>query len=514
MRRRRLIALGIAILAVVCASAFAIAMAGSAGALGSAEKTATAYFRAWAERDLTAMKRLVDHPPQDFTLRHLTLAESLHLEEIALDPSLPRSTGPETAEAAFSATMRLKEFGDWPYESTLRLAVRDRQWKVVWAPETLHPLLKDGGTLEVLPIEIEGVELVTVEGKSMPRKGYNDTYLDGLRSNFEGHSQGWALMANGEKIKEIPPKQPKVTTTISRQVQAAAARALDGVNDSAIVAVRSSTGAVLAVADRLEEANAFRDYFPPGSTFKVISAVALLKGGLTADTAVDCPASYQIPNHGQVRNAGDVDRGALTFGQAFAHSCNTTFVQLGTTRLHETELLTTAQEWGFTGNGLPTGNGGACGRMNEPANPDQLMLALIGQGSVEATPLCMAAVAAAVESGTWRPPRLLPVKEVERIDGRVPEPVELDPGIVAQLQEMMLTVVVGGTASEGGLPEGTAGKTGTAENYDGGDHAWFIGYRNDVAFCVFVRNGGSGAKVAVPIADRFLRGLESTIARS
>ncbi|NUT45136.1 MAG: hypothetical protein HOV86_34605 [Thermoactinospora sp.] len=152
--------------------------------------------------------------------------------------------------------------------------------------------------------------------------------------------------------------------------------------------------------------------------------------------------------------------------------------------------------------------------MNEPANPDQLMLALIGQGSVEATPLCMAAVAAAVESGTWRPPRLLPVKEVERIDGRVPEPVELDPGIVAQLQEMMLTVVVGGTASEGGLPEGTAGKTGTAENYDGGDHAWFIGYRNDVAFCVFVRNGGSGAKVAVPIADRFLRGLESTIARS
>jgi cell division protein FtsI/penicillin-binding protein 2 len=63
------------------------------------------------------------------------------------------------------------------------------------------------------------------------------------------------------------------------------------------------------------------------------------------------------------------------------------------------------------------------------------------------------------------------------------------------------------TAGDAGLPEGVAGKTGTAEVKDEKSHGWFIGYRGDLAFCVFVRNGGSGRSAAVPIAVRFLNGL-------
>ncbi|MFC7566572.1 penicillin-binding transpeptidase domain-containing protein [Actinomadura namibiensis] len=73
---------------------------------------------------------------------------------------------------------------------------------------------------------------------------------------------------------------------------------------------------------------------------------------------------------------------------------------------------------------------------------------------------------------------------------------------------MMRAVVTEGTAARAGLPAGTAGKTGTAEIGGGGDpHAWFIGFRGDVAFAVFVAGGGSGPRVAAPVAARFLRGL-------
>lgn len=73
---------------------------------------------------------------------------------------------------------------------------------------------------------------------------------------------------------------------------------------------------------------------------------------------------------------------------------------------------------------------------------------------------------------------------------------------------MMSAVTADGTAAGSGLPQGTAGKTGTAEDWHGGqDHAWFIGYRGDLAFAVFVEHGGTGRGAAVPIAARFLKAL-------
>jgi cell division protein FtsI/penicillin-binding protein 2 len=70
---------------------------------------------------------------------------------------------------------------------------------------------------------------------------------------------------------------------------------------------------------------------------------------------------------------------------------------------------------------------------------------------------------------------------------------------------MMGDVVTYGTAARARLPRGTHGKTGSAE-YDsaGHSHAWFIGYRGDLAFAVFVERGGEGGRVAAPLAARFL----------
>ena len=138
------------------------------------------------------------------------------------------------------------------------------------------------------------------------------------------------------------------------------------------------------------------------------------------------------------------------------------------------------------------------------ATGNALAEASIGQGKVQATTLDMAVVAAAVADGTYRPPRLVGGHLTGELAGhRAAEP--LKDAVTGGLRAMMGDVVRYGTAAHAGLPAGTHGKTGTAE-YDsaGHAHAWFIGYRGDLAFAVFVERGGEGGRVAAPIAARFL----------
>ncbi|MEV0378771.1 penicillin-binding transpeptidase domain-containing protein [Nonomuraea sp. NPDC050643] len=484
----------------------------SSGVKGSAAQTAAAYFDAWGKGNVSAMERLVYRPPPDFAVRHRRLSDELHVESLQLTPGPLKSTGEQAAEVPFAGVRQLTEFGAWPFDSTLRLGVRDRAWKVLWAPETLHPLLKDGGTLELGEIVSSAAELVTSEGDRIPNDSYAEAYLNPLKPEFEQANHGWALVSKvpGQPDRQLLTRRPEANierTTLSRPVQAAAARALDGVDDSTIIVIRPSTGEILALADRLQDGfSAVRDVFPPGSTFKVITAAALLRNGLDPAAEVGCPGSYTIPFHRSFTNDGEADRGVVSFTDAFAHSCNTSFAEQATTRITVDDLRRTADEWGF-GRPIATGIGGTCGTVPETADLNVFGADVIGQGEVVATPLCMAALAAAVESGTWRSPRLLSKEQVLRIDGRPHEDVRMDDGIVASLRDMMAAVVDYGTASDAGLPEGVSGKTGTAEVPDATSHAWFIGYQDDLAFCVFVRHGGSGRSVAVPIAARFLKGL-------
>lgn len=510
MRRRRLIVLVIAVVAVVGAGAFAVIA--SNRIKGSADETAAAYFAAWREGDLAAMARLVYKPPEDFAVRHRQLSEELHVESLQLTPGTLRGTGEESAEVPFTGVRQLAELGAWPFDGVLHLAVRDRAWKVLWTPETLHPMLKDGVTLELTEIDPTPAELVTSEGDKIPVDSYAEAYLEPLRPEFEQVNHGWALVAKTPGRPDVrlltrAPKAEVERTTLSRPVQAAAARALDGVDDSTMIVIRPSTGEILALADRLEDDySAVRDVFPPGSVFKTITAAALLKSGLDPAAQVPCPGTYQIPFHSSFRNDGAVDRGVVTFTDAFAYSCNTTFVEQTTTRLKSADLRATAEEWGF-GRSIATGIGGSCGAVPETGDLDMLAADAIGQGEVVTTPLCMAALAAAVGSGTWRSPRLLSKEQVRRIDGIPHGDVVMDPRVVAALRDMMAAVVDHGTASGMGLPADVSGKTGTAEVPDGPSHAWFIGFRDDLAFCVFVRHGGSGRNAAVPIAARFFKGL-------
>jgi cell division protein FtsI/penicillin-binding protein 2 len=122
----------------------------------------------------------------------------------------------------------------------------------------------------------------------------------------------------------------------------------------------------------------------------------------------------------------------------------------------------------------------------------------------------MAGVAAAVQSGTWRPPKLVDDEALGSLEVRQPSPRTLDPGVASTLRDLMRQVVTSGTAAGAGLPDGVAGKTGTAE-FGSGDkpptHAWFIAFRGDLAVAVVVEGGGVGGDVAAPIAAKFFTSL-------
>ncbi|MFC7593328.1 penicillin-binding transpeptidase domain-containing protein [Nonomuraea antimicrobica] len=496
-----MIVLVIALVALVGAGGFAFWS--SNRVKGSAAQTADAYFEAWRKGDVMAMERLVHLPPADFVVRHRALSEELHVESLQLTPGALRSTGRRAPRwrSRGAAARRVRGLAVRQHLTPGR--VRSRLEGAV-GPETLHPLLKDGGTLELGEIDASAAELVTSEGDKIPNDSYAEAYLDPLKPEFVRANKGWALVskAPGRPDRQLMTRVPEPDverTTLSRPVQAAAARALDGVEDSTIIVIRPSTGEILALADRLKDNySAVRDFFPPGSIFKTITAAALLKKGLDPAAQVACPGTYQIPLHRPFQNDDEtLDRGLITFTDAFAHSCNTSFVEQATTRLTGQDLRETADEWGF-GRAIATGIGGACGDVPDTADLDMLAADAIGQGQVITTPLCMAALAAAVESGTWRSPRLLSEEQVRRIDGTPHEDVRMDEGTVAVLRNMMAAVVDYGTASGAGLPDDVSGKTGTAEVGDGTSHAWFIGYRDDLAFCVFVRHGDRAGRPRPP----------------
>jgi cell division protein FtsI/penicillin-binding protein 2 len=299
-----------------------------------------------------------------------------------------------------------------------------------------------------------------------------------------------------------------VQTTIDLATEKAAERALDGVTQpAAFVAVRVSTGEVLAAVSRPASTpfdRALEGRYPPGSTFKVITTSALLAAGLTVNAPVSCPPTLTID--GRVfHNFEGETQASLTLHRAFAISCNTAFLGL-VDRLSPQALITAAEQFGFGSDpqlGLPAFGG----RIPVPADQVERAATMIGQARVEASPLQMAAVAAAVASGAYRPPRL--VMGAPDDDAAA---IPLDPAVVSSLRRLMAEVVSSGTGTPA-QPSGSAavfGKTGTAEFGNATPpttHAWFIGWRGDVAFAVLVEGGGVGGRVAAPIAARFLRSL-------
>jgi cell division protein FtsI/penicillin-binding protein 2 len=354
---------------------------------------------------------------------------------------------------------------------------------------------------------------------------------NGLEAAFErqlaGTPSGEVRLAgeDGEAVKVLHEfagsDGQAVETTLDPRVQEAAEAALDPVaKPAAVVAVRPSTGELVAVVNTPVSGynRALLGRYPPGSTFKVVTAGALLAGGLRPTDPVDCPKEAKVGGR-TFGNFEDEVLGRITFASAFAHSCNTAFVQQAAKRLDGDELVGAAAQFGFGIDPSP-GIPAVTSRVPAPSDRADLAAEAFGQGRVTASPLQMALVAATVAEGRWRQPKLVSGEAAAAGSGsgesgsggsapaEAPEP--LDAEVAATLRTLMRQVVTEGTAAPAGLPGKVGGKTGTAE-FGTGDplptHAWFIGFRGDLAFAVVVEDGGVGGRVAAPVAARFLRGL-------
>jgi cell division protein FtsI/penicillin-binding protein 2 len=361
--------------------------------------------------------------------------------------------------------------------------------------------------------DVENNPGVIEAGDQVGAGGLSGQYDSALRG-VVGHSVLIARTAPDGAVNETeldriePVPGADLATTLDVDVQSTAEQALSAESKpSALVAIGISDGAVLAVAntegDRaLDTDIALTGAVPPGSTFKLVSAYALLGAGeVTLDTPVDCPDELAVGGF-RIRNAFTGDRGEIPFREAVAISCNTAFAGLAP-RLGEGGLAAAGTDLGLGGDwnlGLDTFTGAV------PTGGSELdrAVAAFGQGETQVSPAAMAAATAAVARGAWLPPRLV-------VDPAAPAaaPVPLDQATVADLHTALREVVTSGTARElAGVPGGDVhGKTGTAEAGPDVTHGWFVGWQGDVAFAVFVEDGRSGSGAAVPLAERFLRAL-------
>ena len=277
---------------------------------------------------------------------------------------------------------------------------------------------------------------------------------------------------------------------------------------SALVAIRPSTGAIVAAANGpgTDGYNiATFGQFAPGSTFKSASALALLRAGLTPDSTVPCTSTIVVD--GKVfKNYSDYPSsgiGRIPLRTALANSCNTAFISQAP-KLGELDLFDAAAALGM-GIDHDLGFPAYFGQVEPAASKTEKAADLIGQGRILASPMVMATVIASVQQGSLVIPRLVSSVEVSP-----PDVDPLTPGEAAALKGMLRGVVTNGSGR--GLldvpgPEVIA-KTGTAEfSRDGriDTHAWMIAAQGDLAVAVFVEVGASGSGTAGPILEAFLR---------
>ncbi|WP_030488087.1 penicillin-binding transpeptidase domain-containing protein [Micromonospora chokoriensis] len=332
----------------------------------------------------------------------------------------------------------------------------------------------------------------------------------GLTVVVEGPAEDGKLEPTGtELFRREPQPGQALKTTLDVAVQNAADGALRAEpHRSALVALRISDGAVLAAANGPGPAGenlAFNAQVPPGSTFKVVSALGLLdRGAVTLDGPVDCKKTFTVDGR-SFKNSDNFELGSVPFRTDFAKSCNTAFAALAP-KLGSDGLAAAGRTLGLEGQ-WDLGTDAFTGKVSTGGSLAEQAAASFGQGTTLVSPLAMAGATAAVARGRFEQPKLL-------IDPAPAKPApageQLKPESVAALRAMMREVVTTGTGSAlKDVPGEVYGKTGTAE-YDDNPahtHAWFVGWRGDVAFAVFVEKGGSSTASAVPIAERFLRAL-------
>ena len=336
-----------------------------------------------------------------------------------------------------------------------------------------------------------------------------------VRDDLTGDA-GWSIDVvneNGASYEEItredPAPAPAIHISLDHRVQEAAEKALEPVagQQAMIVAIRPSTGGILAVAQTpAADADgnlATMGQYPPGSTFKIVTAAAgLARQGMNPGTPVPCPGTMNLFGR-TVTNYAGFGLGTVPLETAFARSCNTTFADIST-NLAPGELKDVGKQFGLGVDMEIPGVETITGSIPDGEEPLDRTEAGYGQGLDLASPFGMALVSATAAHGTMPVPYLVKGEETKLSEEIAPLP----PEAIDQLRQIMAAVTApGGTASALTAEGDIRGKTGEAE-INGGSHSWFTGYRvdDDIAFATLVVLGG-GSEAAVALSNTMLANL-------
>lgn len=323
---------------------------------------------------------------------------------------------------------------------------------------------------------------------------------------------GTAAAADPVFTSEPVPGQD-LTSTLNRQVQAEA-EAVVAASDvpAGLVAIRPSDGQVLAAASGPEGwPVAVSGSYAPGSTFKVVTALALLRSGLAPQDTVQCPASINVGGLlvGNYDGYPAASVGQIPFSEAFAESCNTVFVGAHDT-VSAADEAEAAAALGLAADPVTGLDAAILGSVPDDSTGTEHAANLFGQGVVETSPLGMATVAASVAAGHTVRPVFVSDPALETAPPPETGVTEAEAG---QLQALMAGVVETGTAEMlqdvPGAP--VLAKTGTAQFVaDGEDlaHTWLIAIHGDLAVALFFNEGLGGGYDNGPVVRDFLTAVE------
>ncbi|WP_406515187.1 penicillin-binding transpeptidase domain-containing protein [Streptomyces sp. NBC_00873] len=427
-----------------------------------------------------------------------------------------------------------------------------------------------------------GKKSVTGSRNTDERLTYERTYTDGPLyapvTGYASQTYGTTLIENAEDdilsgtdplLAPLPlwdeitrSRQPggNVATTVKDSMQRAAYAGLGG-RRGAVAALEPSTGKILAlvstpsydperlsgtgssVTDAWRQFNrarsqpmlnrAIRQTYPPGSTFKIVTAAAALDAGVVEDpdAETDTPSPYVLPGTSTTlpNEASGCENAPLA--EAIRVSCNTVMAHLGV-EVGLDGMVKAARKFGFNDTGLKIPSGVAKSNFDTDMSNDQLALSSIGQFNTTATPLQMAMVASAVANGgDLKHPYLVDrttTSSGTTVHQNSPRSYHqaMSPRTATQLRQMMIDVVEQGTGSNAAIGGATVGgKTGTAQHgidNSGTPYAWFISWaqapnsnRPAVAVAVVVEDaaakradisgGGSAAPIARAVMEAALR---------
>ena len=365
--------------------------------------------------------------------------------------------------------------------------------------------------------DIDGISVNDEAAMVRPDPGFAPDLMsrvERLVDTGDHGADGWKIVAANEggavvgTLYEVSPDvAPAVQASISKKVQDAAQKAVDTRQDAKamLVAVQPSTGKILAVAQTAEADKdgdlALMGQFPPGSTYKIVTAAAGVQHeGLNAGSTVPCPGSMEIGPR-IVTNYNGSGVGNTSLSDAFARSCNTTFGNISH-KLEPGQFKEESKNFGIGINYHIAGLDTITGSVSDGSDEVERIDAGYGQGNDLTSPFGMALVSATVAAGRTPTPSLVP--SAGTWQSQVSKP--LPPEVLNEVRTLMRAVVTSGTGSAIAGRGEVYAKTGEAE-YAGGSHAWFTGYRDDLAFATLIVGGG-GSEHAVAITDAFFANID------